>query len=52
MQLSAPKVGQKSRFSYAANGLDSLSQHHLHVALIQQIAQQLAQQQVSKKHHW
>ena len=25
MQLSAPKVGQKSRFSYAANGLDSLS---------------------------
>ena len=25
MQLTAPKVGQKSRFSYAANGLDSLS---------------------------
>ena len=25
MQLSAPKVGQKSRFSYVANGLDSLS---------------------------
>lgn len=25
MQLSAPKVGQKSRFSYAANGLDGLS---------------------------
>jgi transcription-repair coupling factor (superfamily II helicase) len=25
MQLSAPPVGQKSRFSYAANGLDSLS---------------------------
>ncbi len=29
MQLSAPKVGQKSRFSYAANGLDSLSQASL-----------------------
>ncbi|WP_020168669.1 MULTISPECIES: transcription-repair coupling factor [Methylotenera] len=25
MQLTPPKVGQKSRFSYAANGLDSLS---------------------------
>lgn len=25
MQLSAPNIGQKSRFTYAANGLDSLS---------------------------